>query len=32
LSFFTFRTLVHDGGLKPAAAVEAMVQAIDCAN
>ena len=32
LSFFTWRTLVCDGGLKPGAAVEAMVQAIDCAG
>jgi AcrR family transcriptional regulator len=32
LSFFTWRTLVHEGGLKPGAAVEAMVQAIDCAE
>ena len=29
LSFFTWRTLVHDSGLKQGAAVEAMVQAID---
>ena len=29
LSFFTWRTLVRESGLKPAAAVEAMVQAID---
>jgi AcrR family transcriptional regulator len=29
LSFFTWRTLVRDSGLKPAAAVDAMVQAID---
>jgi AcrR family transcriptional regulator len=29
LSFFTWRTLVRDAGLKHAAAVEAMVQAID---
>jgi AcrR family transcriptional regulator len=29
LSFFTWRTLVRDGGLKHAAAVEAMVHAID---
>ena len=28
LSFFTWRTLVREGGLKPTAAVEAMVQAI----
>ena len=32
LSFFTWRTLVRDGGLRPGAAVEAMVQAIDCAK
>jgi AcrR family transcriptional regulator len=32
LSFFTWRTLVRDGGLKPSAAVEAMVQAVDCAK
>jgi AcrR family transcriptional regulator len=32
LSFFTWRTLVRDGGLKPAAAVEAMVQAIAAAK
>ena len=32
LSFFTWRTLVREGGLKPGAAVEAMVQAIDCAK
>ena len=32
LSFFTWRSLVRDGGLKPAAAVQAMVQAIDGAN
>jgi hypothetical protein len=29
LSFFTWRTLVRDSGLKQAAAVEAMVHAID---
>jgi AcrR family transcriptional regulator len=29
LSFHTWRTLVRDSGLKPAAAVEAMLQAID---
>lgn len=28
LSFFTWRTLVREGGLKPGAAVEAMVEAI----
>lgn len=32
LSFFTWRTLVREGGLKQAAAVKAMVQAIDCAR
>jgi AcrR family transcriptional regulator len=32
LSFFTWRTLVRDGGLEPGAAVEAMVQAVDCAK
>ena len=32
LSFFTWRTLVREGGLKPGAAVEAMVQAVDCAR
>jgi AcrR family transcriptional regulator len=32
LSFFTWRTLVRDGGLKQGAAVGAMVQAIDGAN
>jgi AcrR family transcriptional regulator len=32
LSFFTWRTLVREGGLKQGAAVEAMVQAIDCAK
>jgi|SRR3954447_3200298 AcrR family transcriptional regulator len=32
LSFFTWRTLVRDGGLKQGAAVRAMVQAIDGAN
>jgi len=32
LSFFTWRTLVRDGGLKQRAAVEAMVQAVDRAN
>jgi AcrR family transcriptional regulator len=32
LSFFTWRTLAREGGLKPAAAVDAMVQAIDCAE
>jgi hypothetical protein len=29
LSFFTCRTLVRDGGVKPAAAVRAMAQAIE---
>jgi len=32
LSFFTWRTLVPESGLKQGAAVEAMVQAIDCAK
>jgi AcrR family transcriptional regulator len=32
LSFFTWRTLTQDGGLKPSAAVQAMVQAIDAAR
>jgi hypothetical protein len=32
LSFFTWRTLVRESGLKAGAAVEAMVQAIDCAK
>jgi AcrR family transcriptional regulator len=32
LSFFTWRTLTREGGLKPGAAVEAMVQAIDGAS
>ena len=32
LSFFTWRTLVREGGLKQGAAVEAMVQAVDCAR
>jgi AcrR family transcriptional regulator len=32
LSFFTWRTLVREAGLQPAAAVEAMAQAIDCAK
>jgi AcrR family transcriptional regulator len=32
LSFFTWRTLVADGGLKTKAAVDAMVQAVDCAR
>lgn len=32
LSFFTWRTLVRESGLKEAAAVQAMVQAIDCAK
>jgi AcrR family transcriptional regulator len=32
LSYFTWRTLVREGGLKQGAAVEAMVQAIDCAD
>jgi AcrR family transcriptional regulator len=32
LSFFTWRTLVRDGGLSLGAAVKAMVQAVDAAN
>ena len=32
LSFYTWRTLVHDGGLKQGAAVKAMVQAIEGAG
>ena len=32
LSFFTWRTLVRDQGLKQAAAVKVMVQAIDGAD
>ena len=32
LSFFTWRTLVREGGLRQRAAVAAMIQAIDCAN
>ncbi len=32
LSFFTWRSLVREGGLEQRAAVEAMVRAIDCAN
>ena len=32
LSFFTWRTLVRESGLKQAAAVDAMVQAIDGAK
>ncbi|GIL00917.1 MAG: hypothetical protein BroJett030_08160 [Alphaproteobacteria bacterium] len=32
LSFFTWRTLTQDGGLDRAAAVQAMVRAIDCAG
>jgi AcrR family transcriptional regulator len=32
ISFFTWRTLVREGGLKQSAAVGAMIQAIDCAN
>jgi AcrR family transcriptional regulator len=32
LSFFTWRTLVRESGLKQGAAVEATVQAIDCAK
>jgi AcrR family transcriptional regulator len=32
LSFFTWRTLVRDGGLKQGPAVRAMVRAVECAN
>jgi len=32
LSFFTWRTLVRESGLKPKAAVEAMIEAIDHAD
>jgi hypothetical protein len=32
LSFFTWRTLARDAGLKPTAAVKAMADAIDCAG
>mgnify|MGYP001428861224 CR=1 FL=1 len=32
LSFFTWRSLVRDGGLKQRAAVSTMVEAIDCAK
>jgi hypothetical protein len=32
LSFFTWRTLVRDGGLKRSAAAGAMIQAINCAK
>jgi AcrR family transcriptional regulator len=32
LSFFTWRTLVREGGLEPGDAVTAMVQAIECAD
>jgi AcrR family transcriptional regulator len=32
LSFHTWRTLVHESGMKQGAAVDAMVQAIDCAK
>jgi hypothetical protein len=32
LSFFTWRTLVREGGLKQATAVKAMVQAVECAR
>ena len=32
LSFFTWRTLVREGGLDTSGAVEAMVQAIHCAG
>src|SRR5262245_40322225 len=32
LSFFTWRTLMREGGLKRRGAVEAMVQAVECAK
>ena len=32
LSFFTWRTLVREGGLETSGAAEAMVQAIHCAE
>lgn len=32
LSFYTWRMLVREGGLKPDDAVEAMVQSVDCAG
>ena len=32
LSFFTWRTLVREGGLKRSAAAGAMIQAINCAK
>ena len=32
LSFFTWRTLVREAGLKQAVAIDAMIQAIDCAD
>jgi hypothetical protein len=32
LSFFTWRTLVREAGLRQGAAVGAMIRAIDCAN
>ena len=32
LSFFTWRTLVREGGLEQEAAVRAMVNAIECAD
>jgi hypothetical protein len=32
LSFFSWRTLVRESGLKPSAAVDVMVQAIDGAK
>jgi AcrR family transcriptional regulator len=32
LSFFTWRTLVRDGGLKQGAAIRAMAKAIECAS
>jgi hypothetical protein len=32
LSFYTWRALVRESGMEQAAAVDAMVQAIDCAK
>jgi hypothetical protein len=32
LGYFTWRTLTREGGLKPGAAVDAMVRAIECAR
>jgi AcrR family transcriptional regulator len=32
LSFFTWRTLVREAGLKQAVAIDTMIQAIDCAD